>query len=651
MESPQNIILNGLNSERKTDLNEGFKITFIVKLLFVFGIYEIHDYLHYLHPLLLVLLLSGIHVFITLAIQRPRHEYTLKNKKSFLVLSILGFVQSLCWIFSLLYSGSLRSIVLFGFNDGLRVLVSFCKNPSLRCSGLFYIIGLASSIGNKNAMTGCILSLASNLLSILKKREHLKIDKAIQRADSDVLVDAGSFGILVVCYSFMRLCGYGVLDEPISIVSIVIPMITLAILTRTLPWLADYRKLKFYCHPKTSVLWYRYELFTAFLFGYIWDHPVTTKVSGLMRDEIIVRKSHELETDIVILSLCFLMADWYWRGRPSSLIVVNTNRGRFKLIFDFIARISEDPLSRSKTFFAFLSIVISALTCVSAAYNNSLALFAAGLLTLFHSNNVILSLVGGLVSSSKPSKMFNFGLSSLEILIDYLLSVSMVSGSLLILKQSVERIASTADISTEFSLLISVFSIFLNLGGFGLFGDDFLRKSGVLENSNLCTEMVIANSGYAAIMLSVVLNDWKIFDPIAAFGIASLVGYKTLSILKSSSEIMMLRCPSSIEREFKEALHKIMQLKEVESYRNHRCWTVSPKVFCCSIVLQINESAVENTIICVAGQYFKEAGITEITIQCEKDICHSYLAGSQSQTAKTKFEWIKPKNQHSDIFI
>ena len=147
--------------------------------------------------------------------------------------------------------------------------------------------------------------------------------------------------------------------------------------------------------------------------------------------------------------------------------------------------------------------------------------------------------------------------------------------------------------------------------------------------------------------------------------LASLVGYKTLSILKSSSEIMMLRCPSSIEREFKEALHKIMQLKEVESYRNHRCWTVSPKVFCCSIVLQINESAVENTIICVAGQYFKvimkylqiliiwvqEAGITEITIQCEKDICHSYLAGSQSQTAKTKFEWIKPKNQHSDIFI
>ena len=78
-----------------------------------------------------------------------------------------------------------------------------------------------------------------------------------------------------------------------------------------------------------------------------------------------------------------------------------------------------------------------------------------------------------------------------------------------------------------------------------------------------------------------------------------------MSILKSTSEIMMLRCPSSIERGFKEALHKTMQLKEVESYRDHRCWTVSPKVFCCSIILQISESAVENTVICVVGQHFK----------------------------------------------
>ena len=120
-------------------------------------------------------------------------------------------------------------------------------------------------------MAGCVLAITSNLLRLLAKKEHLKIDKGVQRADSEVLVDAGNFGFLLVCYALARLIGFGVLtnhvlDEPISMVSIVLPMITLGILTKTLPWLADFRKLKLFCPPKTSVLWYRYELFSAFLF-------------------------------------------------------------------------------------------------------------------------------------------------------------------------------------------------------------------------------------------------------------------------------------------------------------------------------------------------------------------------------------------------
>ena len=68
MESPQNIILNGQNSfnDKNADLNEGIKLTFLVKLIFVFGVYEIHDYLHYLHPILLILLISGVHVLASL---------------------------------------------------------------------------------------------------------------------------------------------------------------------------------------------------------------------------------------------------------------------------------------------------------------------------------------------------------------------------------------------------------------------------------------------------------------------------------------------------------------------------------------------------------------------------------------------------------
>ena len=273
-------------------------------------------------------------------------------------------------------------------------------------------------------MTGCFLSIVDNLLDLLSKKAHLKIDKTVQRADSDVLVETLSFAMILVLYAFLRLFGYGVhthhvLDEPISMISIIFPMITFAIFTKTLPWLAEFRKLKLYCHPKTSVLWYRYELFAAFLFGYLWDHPVTSKVSGLMREEIIGRKSHELEGNIIVLSLFFLMADWYWRGRSSSPPLTTSTSGFSisKCILDLAAKSSADPVLRTKTFFTFLSISISALTCAVAGYNNSLALFGAALLTIFNSNKIILSLVKGFVSNSKPSKMFNFGLASVESLV------------------------------------------------------------------------------------------------------------------------------------------------------------------------------------------------------------------------------------------
>ena len=66
-------------------------------------------------------------------------------------------------------------------------------------------------------MAGCVLSITSNLLRLLAKKEHLKIDKGVQRADSEVLVDAGNFGFLLVCYALARLIGFGVLTNHVKV--------------------------------------------------------------------------------------------------------------------------------------------------------------------------------------------------------------------------------------------------------------------------------------------------------------------------------------------------------------------------------------------------------------------------------------------------
>ena len=92
-------------------------------------------------------------------------------------------------------------------------------------------------------------------------------------------------------------------------------------------------------------------------------------------------------------------------------------------------------------------------------------------------------------------------------------------GCFLVAKESIIRLTFTIDVSTEFALLIITISICLNLGGFGLFGEEFLRKMNAYENPSLWKEMLRLNFGYIAIVLSVFLNSWPIFDSLVALAI------------------------------------------------------------------------------------------------------------------------------------
>lgn len=62
-----------------------------------------------------------------------------------------------------------------------------------------------------------------------------------------------------------------------------------------------------------------------------------------------------------------------------------------------------------------------------------------------------------------------------------------------------------------------------------------------------------------------------------------------------------------------------MQIKDVLSYRDQKLWKFSSSVICASIVVQLAPSGNEQAIINQITQYFKEAKIQEITVQCEKE--------------------------------
>ena len=88
--------------------------------------------------------------------------------------------------------------------------------------------------------------------------------------------------------------------------------------------------------------------------------------------------------------------------------------------------------------------------------------------------------------------------------------------------------------------------------------------------------------------------------------LATVIIYSVFPLLKSAAETLLLRTPASQEKPFREALHKIMQIKDVISYRDQKMWKFSSKVNCASVVVQLSPSGNEQKVISQVTQFFKE---------------------------------------------
>ena len=98
-----------------------------------------------------------------------------------------------------------------------------------------------------------------------------------------------------------------------------------------------------------------------------------------------------------------------------------------------------------------------------------------------------------------------------------------------------------------------------------------------------------------------------------------------------------------------------MQIKDVVSYRDQRFWKFSSKVTCASIVVQLTPEGNEQSVISTVTQYFKEADVTEITVQCEKESFVEFLESLDPERNKSQFEWntdvYHPERHHDDTTL
>uniref|UniRef100_UPI00358F11CA proton-coupled zinc antiporter SLC30A5 isoform X3 n=1 Tax=Myxine glutinosa TaxID=7769 RepID=UPI00358F11CA len=120
---------------------------------------------------------------------------------------------------------------------------------------------------------------------------------------------------------------------------------------------------------------------------------------------------------------------------------------------------------------------------------------------------------------------------------------------------------------------------------------------------------------------------WFAADPICSIFIAVLIFLSVLPLLRDSSQLLLLRTPQEAEQTLAQGLNKVLGIVGVLSYREAHFWQHSPALMVGTLHVQVMPEAQEQRFIQQVLAIFKECGVTQMTVQVEKEEYLQHMTG------------------------
>ncbi|CAL1532421.1 unnamed protein product [Lymnaea stagnalis] len=161
--------------------------------------------------------------------------------------------------------------------------------------------------------------------------------------------------------------------------------------------------------------------------------------------------------------------------------------------------------------------------------------------------------------------------------------------------------------------------------------------------------------GSVGVIVSTLLIEnfgWNIADPICSLFIATMIFLSVIPLLKETAVILILRSPAEFEDSISNALHKITTIEGVLSYREPHFWSHTANKVLGMIHVQVWPQAQEQRIIAQVTSVFKDAGVTSINVQVEKQSYFFHLSGLGASTVNiTQFSQPPPHKLSDPLSI
>ncbi|KAL8577189.1 hypothetical protein ACOMHN_047957 [Nucella lapillus] len=142
---------------------------------------------------------------------------------------------------------------------------------------------------------------------------------------------------------------------------------------------------------------------------------------------------------------------------------------------------------------------------------------------------------------------------------------------------------------------------------------------------------VVADTlGSVGVIVSTLLIEhfgWNIADPICSLFIATLILLSVVPLLRETAIILLLRTPTDRENELEESFQKILSVEGVVAYRDPHIWAHTSTKVMSTLHVQISSTAIEQRVISQVTSILKEAEITSVVVQVEKESYFYHMSG------------------------
>jgi len=264
----------------------------------------------------------------------------------------------------------------------------------------------------------------------------------------------------------------------------------------------------------------------------------------------------------------------------------------------------------------FLNLIFCVIELAGGLITNSVAILSDALHDLGDSVSLGMAWYFQKVSKRKPDGKYTYGYKRFSILSALLNSLILLTGSGIVLYESITRLFDPVQSDAKGMLLLSVLGIMVN--GFAALR---LRKGGSLNERVVSLHLLEDVLGWVAVLIAsivMIFTDLSILDPILSIGISCFILYNVYHNLKKAFRVILQGKPDEVNEA--DLRRSLLNLKPVKDVHDLHIWTMDSEYLVLTVHLVLPDETTENerqALRAAAHKLLKTKGIQHATIEME----------------------------------